>query len=376
MIAFVGPSIPRDLAASLCPGLDLRPPIRRGDLYRERERGAWGFLIVDGVFMAEQAVSPREVVDVLADGALVIGAASMGALRAADCWPAGAVGVGVIYRLYRWGILESDEEVAVAVRTDGSDLPASVPLVNVRHAVARAVRRRLLDRQMARAIVEEAASIFYPQRTWREVLGRVGVTRPEVHKFCAALDLKRNDAERALARVRRLLAQEDLLASRHQRVGRTSFLTSEETRERGYDVSGGVAPERLAKLLVDWLLGSGRIHHFRFQLSAPVERVVSRPEAYARRIWRDLARAGEIDAELMRMKAIRAALMEAERTGLTPRDHDLRVARREIANNHGFTSWDALVDSPAGEQLRDVITTAADQLARAKRVRDAWFNPS
>src|SRR5207302_4243399 len=51
MIAFVGPSISRAEAERVCPGLDLRPPIRRNDLYHERELGAWGFLIIDGVFM-------------------------------------------------------------------------------------------------------------------------------------------------------------------------------------------------------------------------------------------------------------------------------------------------------------------------------------
>src|SRR5688572_24185459 len=97
LIAFVGSTISRAEAGRLCPGLDLRPPARRDDLYRAREGGAWGFLLIDGVFMQDDAVSPREVVDVLDDGALVVGAASMGALRAADCWPAGARGIGLIY---------------------------------------------------------------------------------------------------------------------------------------------------------------------------------------------------------------------------------------------------------------------------------------
>src|SRR5204863_1523441 len=191
MIAFVGPSISRAEAAGLCPGLDLRPPVRRDDLYREREKGAWGFLIIDGVFMQEDAVSPREVADVLEDGALVVGASSMGALRAADCWPAGAQGVGLIYRLYRRGVLGSDEEVAVAVSTDGSDAAVSVPLVNVRYAVSRAVRRLLLDRAGARRIVEAAASIYYPERTWPQVLERAGgPLPPAIVDYCVSLDLK------------------------------------------------------------------------------------------------------------------------------------------------------------------------------------------
>jgi hypothetical protein len=375
MVAFIGPSIPRAEAAQLCPGLDIRPPIRYGDLYRERERGAWGFLIIDGVFMADQSVSPREVVEVLADGALVIGASSMGALRAADCWPAGAIGVGIIYRLYRSGILESDEEVAVAVRGDGTDLAVSVPLVNVRHAIARAVRRRLLDRGKAHAVLEAATSIYYSERTWREVLRRADVKRPEVHEFCASLDLKRNDAERALARVRKLLMDGDVLAARHCRTHRTPFKRSEDTREREYDVYSDIDLNRNPKLLMDWLIGSGRIIRYALRASAPFDRIINNSEVYARRIWQDLKRVGELDAELMRMNAIGVAVVEAERRGLAPRPRDLRIARREIANNHGFMSWDLLLGSVPGRRFRDVITLASERLAVAKRVRDAWFNP-
>src|SRR5438105_1242035 len=205
LVAFIGPSISRTEAERLCPGLDLRPPVRRDDLYREREQGAWGFLVIDGVFMQEDAVSPREVADVLQDGALVVGAASMGALRAADCWPAGAQGVGLIYRLYRMGVLASDEEVAVAVSAEGDDAAVSVPLVNVRYAVARAVRRRLLDRARARQIVDAAASIYYPERTWAAVWRRAGPVPPHVVDCCLHVDLKRDDARRALGRVAHML---------------------------------------------------------------------------------------------------------------------------------------------------------------------------
>ena len=58
LVAFVGPSISRAEAERLCPGLDLRPPARRDDLYREREKGAWGFLVIDGVFMQETRRPP------------------------------------------------------------------------------------------------------------------------------------------------------------------------------------------------------------------------------------------------------------------------------------------------------------------------------
>ncbi|MBI4591780.1 MAG: hypothetical protein HY725_23395 [Candidatus Rokubacteria bacterium] len=369
----MGPSISRDEARRLCPGLDLRPPARRGDLYREREEGAWGFLLIDGVFMQEDAVSPREVVDVLEDGALIVGASSMGALRAADCWPAGAKGIGLIYRLYRMGVLESDEEVAVAVSADGSDATVSVPLVNVRYAVARAVRQRLLDRATARQIVSAAAAIYYPERTWPEVLRRVGEFPPELLRYCAQIDLKRQDAERALSCVKQMLRDAGPLASHHGRRHDVPFWCSEASRERGYDATGGVDPEHLRTLLLEWLIGTGRLARLLPQSWPPV---VADLDSFARSTWRDLEQARRLDAELMRLQASERATKAADDAGLAPRPRDVRLAQQEIATSHGFGSWKSLLASPHGRQFASQIARAQERLARAKRMRDAWFDPS
>jgi len=376
LIAFVGPSISRDEAERVCPGLDLRPPARRDDLYREREHGAWGFLLIDGVFMQDDAVSPREVVDVLEDGALVLGAASMGALRAADCWPAGARGLGLIYRLYRRGVLESDEDVAVAVSADGSDAAVSVPLVNVRYAVSRAVRRHLLDRATARRIVSTAAAIYYPERTWREVLRRVGGLPPEVAAFCAGFDLKREDARRALAYARHLLRDADALASRHARRRDAGFARSELTRERGYDATGGIDPAHLRSRLLDWLIGSGRLARYLPASAWPAAPTADELDGLARSTWRDLEQAHQLDAELMRLQAVERAGAAADAAGLTPRAKDVRQAQEEIATRHDVRSWDRLLASPRGRRYASQVDSAQRRLARAKRMREAWFDAS
>jgi hypothetical protein len=376
MIAFVGPSISRAEAEQVCPGLDLRPPIRRGDLYREREHGAWAFLIVDGVFMHEDAVSPREVVDVLEDGALVLGAASMGALRAADCWPAGAEGIGLIYRSYRLGVLESDEEVAVAVSADGLDTAVSVPLVNVRYAVSRAVRRRLLDRATARQIVGAAAAIYYPERTWPEVARRVGPLPPALADYCARFDLKRADAVRALARASEMIRHAGTLTSHHRRRSDAPFARSELTRERGYDATGGVDPERLRPLLLEWMIGSGRLARHRPPSTWPTTLGDGDFDIWAGSVWRQLEQANQLDAELMRLQALERAARAAADAGLTPGVRDQRLARAEIAANHGCRSWNRLLASARGRQFAAEIVRAEERLTRAKRMREAWFNPS
>src|SRR4051794_35601061 len=111
-VVFLGPTCPAEDVLSILPDAMVVPPVRRGDLYRYRILKHSLFVVIDGVFCTAPAVSPREVVDVLADGATVIGASSMGAIRAADCAPAGAIGIGEVYGLYRRRILSSEDEVA------------------------------------------------------------------------------------------------------------------------------------------------------------------------------------------------------------------------------------------------------------------------
>jgi hypothetical protein len=135
------------------------PPIRRGDLYRDRLLGFRVFVILDGVFGQELAVSPREAIDVARDGAVVVGACSMGAIRAAECWPAGVEGVGAVYRLFRRGALTSDAEVAVAFSPEPPYRPVSVPLVNVRYALSRCLRDRVLSRTIAEQHVISSTAI-------------------------------------------------------------------------------------------------------------------------------------------------------------------------------------------------------------------------
>lgn len=373
LIAFVGPSLSRPEAARLCPGLDIRPPIRRDDLYRERELGAWGFLIVDGVFMQEDAVSPREVVDVLEDSALVIGASSMGALRAADCWPAGGRGIGLIYRLYRLGVLESDEEVAVAVSGDGSDTAVSVPLVNVRYAISRAVGRRLIDRAAGRRIVDAAAGIYYPERTWKEVLRRAEPVPAALFDFCTSLALEREDAARAMRYVRPIVQDAPQLAALHGRRGDGTFSRSEVARDRASDATGGIETECLRMMLCEWMIGTGRLARYRAVSSWSADDSRAERDRFACEVWSELEQLHQRDAELMRLRAVERAMTAARDAGLTPEGRDRRAARREIAIGHGFRSWRRLVGSAHGRRFAPEIARAEERLAVARQMRDVWF---
>ncbi|HET6339951.1 MAG TPA: TfuA-like protein [Polyangiales bacterium] len=230
-LVYVGPTLSRDAVQHAYPGCIIRPPVRRGDLYRDRMLRGAVFVILDGVFFQDEAISPREILDVIADGALVVGASSMGALRAAECWPAGMRGVGSIYRLFQAGALSSDDEVAVAFSGEAS----SVALVNVRYAARQVVRARQLIPGEAIQLVHAAAEMFYEDRHWPLLLKAAGLAdRPQLQAALSNHDLKATDAKRALARVRRWLRADPALLER-PRSSTRAFSPSEAHRERGHD---------------------------------------------------------------------------------------------------------------------------------------------
>src|SRR5688572_7824218 len=198
LCVYLGSSLAAEKARALLPISLIRPPVRRGDLYRERELGVSVFVILDGVFLQQQAIPPREVIDVILDGALVVGAASLGAIRAAECWPAGMRGIGAVYRLFRSGYLASDDEVAVSFDPDNPSATSSLALVNVRFAVGRALRSRLITPELAARIVRAGECTFFADRSWKRILADAEVRDPALMDALGKWDIKRLDAERAL----------------------------------------------------------------------------------------------------------------------------------------------------------------------------------
>lgn len=178
-LIFVGPSL---CGAEARPysNIVLRPPAAKGDVLRAVEEGADVIGLIDGYFETTAAVWHKEILRALACGVRVLGAASIGALRAAECAPFGMIGVGAIYDAYASGLLEDDAEVALlhAPRELGY-APLSEPLVNVRATLNRLLQDGLVDDRQCQALVEAAFSIFYKQRTWRAILAAASLSPRE-----------------------------------------------------------------------------------------------------------------------------------------------------------------------------------------------------
>ena len=349
LVVFTGPSLGADAARRALPWAQTHPPACRGDVTAAVAEGGSTILLLDGGFAHRLAVSPGEIVAALRSGVRVIGAASLGAIRAAECHPAGMEGVGAVQRLYRVGVLRDDDEVAVATEPEHGHRAVSLALVNVRFAVLCGLRAGLLDRDRAAALLTAARERHFSERHWPAVFRDAGVhPSSELRALCLGYDVKRRDAERAVA----WLGQTPAAPRRVPAPQPPST-----ARYPGHDPHFGCAPDALARELSTWLAASGR---YRRYWPSPLD-----PEA----TWSELGDRRERDHELMRWHAVRRGV---ELAGHGVGDDDLGAARRQLANAHGYSDWPALcADSasgylPAGVPISQVAD-AASQLARAAR---------
>ena len=135
-LVFLGPSLGLAEARAICPDAEFLAPIRFGDLYALACEPPGEVLIVDGVFHDDTPVWQREILQLLQSGWRVLGASSMGALRALELEPYGMIGLGTVFEWYRSGWIEGDDEVALLHGTADMDyLPLTLPLVDVRHVL-------------------------------------------------------------------------------------------------------------------------------------------------------------------------------------------------------------------------------------------------
>ncbi|MFH0903786.1 MAG: TfuA-related McrA-glycine thioamidation protein, partial [Methanobacteriota archaeon] len=148
---------------------DYRPPVKRNDIKKLMRNPPDIIGIIDGVFFDSAAVAHREIMEAIRSDIIVVGGASMGALRASELDSYGMMGVGRIYEMYRSGILESDDEVAVTFDVDTMEA-LSVPLVNIRATLGSVVESGLLEHEIADSILDIARKLFYPDRNYRNIV--------------------------------------------------------------------------------------------------------------------------------------------------------------------------------------------------------------
>lgn len=172
-VVFAGPSVRADeLQAAAEIELDVRPPVRRGDLEAllQEPDAPRHIGIVDGEFMQALMISPKEIVRVIDSGEVrLYGSSSIGALRAVELAGLGMTGIGRVVELYRDGVVDADDEVAMIYDRE-SGRPLCEPMVNIRLAVADGVAAGAIDAAAGAAAVRVAKGLYYPDRTYATVL--------------------------------------------------------------------------------------------------------------------------------------------------------------------------------------------------------------
>lgn len=161
---FAGPSLPPAARARLARVLWL-PPAAQGDLYRAARTGPAAIGLIDGYFGNVASVWHKEILWALERGIHVYGAASIGALRAAELADFGMHGIGVISAAYRDGTLQDDDEVALLHGpAETGYLPLSEPMVNLRSSFAAAVHANVLTELQSLLLIACAKALFYQER--------------------------------------------------------------------------------------------------------------------------------------------------------------------------------------------------------------------
>ncbi|MEO8549883.1 MAG: TfuA-like protein [Kofleriaceae bacterium] len=200
-LVFVGPTLPAAEVRALLPGAEVRPPAAVGDALAAIADRPRTIALIDGYFERMAAVWHKELLLALERGIAVYGAASMGALRAAELAPFGMIGAGAIYKAYARGTLTADDEVAVAHLPAAQGYrPVSDALVNLRHGLALARRRGVITARTHDRLIEVARGWFYRERTWARLVAEAPVARREMRHLETWLattpppDLKAEDA--------------------------------------------------------------------------------------------------------------------------------------------------------------------------------------
>ena len=393
VVIVAGPSLAA--GETLPAGLRLLPPARLGDVYRATLKRPRVIGLVDGYFEAVPPPRHKEILWALSQGIHVLGAASIGALRAAELAVLGMVPVGAIAAAYIGGRFAGepfgdDDEVALLHGPAELGYPAtSEALVNIRATLAAAAEAGVVAAATVRSLVALGKRRFFKERGYDTLLAdgaAAGLPAGELAALAAWLPAGRVDQKRRDAHA--LVAQASALLSGAVPASPAGFAIA--PTESWYDLIAAATPPAagapsLAALEEELLLDPAlRRRRLRRALQALlVEREAQRrglpasggdalAEVYSPLLLRRLAAMADPDDEWLDLLARISAKQQAmERIGETlPTLGQLGVGEAELVRDHaerhglpsaldvegyaallGFAGGDALIAALVRERL-------------------------
>ncbi|HZI70282.1 MAG TPA: TfuA-like protein [Nitrososphaeraceae archaeon] len=213
-IIFIGPSLSPEKARRILEA-DYRPPAKKGDLLRlaglETVVNIVG--LVDGLFLQDYPPTPIEVYQLaIKKNMVLVGGASLGALRAVELEKFGMVGIGKIFELYKKGKIHADDEVAVTFSEDRQVLQSEA-MIDIRFNLFLAQRKKIIDEVTKRTIAKVAKSTYFPYRNYGDIIDQSKKLYPELTSQLEAFrsyiyvyrqSLKERDAIRLIRYIKEL----------------------------------------------------------------------------------------------------------------------------------------------------------------------------
>jgi hypothetical protein len=265
VVVFCGPTLSAEEVHRVLPDAICLPPAAHGDIYRAASARHTPRVIglIDGYFRTVPAVRHKEILWAMAQGVHVFGAASMGALRAAELADFGMVGVGSIFDDLQSGRLEDDDEVAVdhgPVELNYCALNEA--MVDVRATMEAAAEASVVTHDTANKVRGLAKALPYAERGYLLLLNKaaeMGVPAREIDNLrewlvSGKISFKRFDARKLLEVIRDFIATNPPPLSVSYHLERTEFWERDRTLALAIEVSdNGSAGSLLVEDILDEL---------------------------------------------------------------------------------------------------------------------------
>jgi hypothetical protein len=377
---FLGPSLSRSSAIDILPRADYLPPARQADVVSAVETYRPDVLaLIDGAFGQSQSVWHKEILFALERGVRVYGAASLGALRAAELAPFGMLGVGEIYRLFASGELQDDDEVALVHAPEAEGFRAlSEPLVNLRATFRLALDQGVLTPGDYELLIASARRRYFADRTLPTILGiarEAGLGAATAERLSALwtslhVDVKRHDAEQLLELIRDLPTPLPPPAPPTFRLEHSASYETLYENERCVQEAGIDVPLRAIAV-------NAALHHPDFdELNfAAVNRALVMVLADTLHVE---PTSSDVDAEIQRFRrrrGLEAWLVAQHLTG-----ESFQALMHELATGRRLQRWLLVRDRGAHHtrwlldelRLRDEYTAAVSAAAEEQAVAEAW----
>lgn len=184
-VLFAGPTLYNVSMPSMIE-FDMRPPARCGDILQAMKGGADRIGLIDGFFGDCRSVWQKEILFALSQGVCIFGAASMGALRAAECDHYGMIGIGEIYNDYKEGRRTADSDVAMLHGPQELDYIAlTLALVDAEATIKCLESSKAITASEAAIMHQTAATLGFRHRTWTAIFANAGFTAEQAAQIKA-----------------------------------------------------------------------------------------------------------------------------------------------------------------------------------------------